>query len=544
MKKRNTAIRRIVKCIESEYEVQGEFLLWETSVSAVQKGSDASIRTFKYGFKLLRDLQLIKYRDWTRYTTIYIVGFQLPEYERFWLPSKIAQPYLLKLPVDPKFKSTKFRYQSICYMMQVELFKHSLYAYLGDSLNAKKYSTMRSVFTQILESLIFRQNKIVTLLNDKSCKSLQTKDLTLFSEFLDPKNPKSLDYFIENKEVTKILGVQKNQLYTSIRLISNTSYKTRIIKSKIDKYISHKKDIDKSINKNWFPTPVSKTNGELNPLNLRLCTNSRYAEVSKPFENGKKQEILDAFWNARKCVFGVHKTFRLSDKYGTYSSELPAAFRKSIKCVFELTSNVQYPINFRKLFMAIFSYYYYQHHQHLPPQTWCGSDQFYSWAEKFVIAYDELEQLRQGADQIGDRKIVPNELEQLDAMKKMFFKLFQKSFGVSPLKYFGTHLDFYIDWCLFCAVSDFRIAKTYFEHRTKVQAPLKAYVIAQVDYLKRLSLRTLIDINWIYGPQARSRMEVWIASQESDPSMLISSERRKQLADFFARQKMRNSEQA
>ena len=53
-----------------------------------------------------------------------------------------------------------------------------------------------------------------------------------------------------------------------------------------------------------------------------------------------------------------------------------------------------------------------------------------------------------------------------------------------------------------------------------------------MDYLQYKALRGSIYINWIFGTQARSRMEIWVRDRSPDGE--ISQERVEQLNKFFA----------
>jgi hypothetical protein len=534
MKKRNTAIRRIVKCIESEYTTQGEFLLWETSTSKIQEGTDVDLETFKDVFKQLQSLKLLKLRDWSNGTRTYIVGSTHPIHaNRVWLPVITAQPYLLEFPVGPKHIGTRLRFHNLNYQMHVELFKAGIFAYFGPDLKGPEFSPMLPILLDILKSIQFRQTKLLTLLTNNSSKPSVIK---VFPEILKdphPGFPESFSQFVENKQLLEILGPQEKKIPTLLILVIKIISKNKTIRNKIIKSSS----INKNNSKNYYHKGgdflVSPSPTEVTSFQPILYTNSSFTKSKKTRGDPVKQQILDSFWNAQKCVFGVHRTQRVSEGFLKYSAKLPWRFRRPVNIVKQLNKNAVHPIPPRKLFTAIFAYYLRElkdYYGFLPSHNWYTSDTFYNLAEMYAIAYDEIEQFRHGAKQIGNRQIRANEQAQFDSMKKVFSRMFEKQFGVSVVSYFGIHFDFYIDWCFFRALSDFRIAKTYFEHRTGIEASLVAYVTAQIDYLRRMSLRCRIRIDWIYGLQSRSRMEV------------ISRERKQQLAKFFAEQKMEASE--
>jgi hypothetical protein len=520
-----------VKCIESEYTTQGEFLLWETSIPAVQKGSNASIRTFESVFKLLRDLDLISFQTWHRYSRIYKVGATFPNSKRLWVPAKIAKPYLLKLPVDPKHLSTKLLYHNVCYELQVELFKSGVFVYLNKNLDGPKFPSMLPTLHKILKSIRFRQDALLRLISKKHANPAVIKVFSHIHESVTIKNPKSLEYFVETKELLTDSGPQEIKMFTLniVKLLTTIISKNKTIRNSLVR------NSNKTFNTPTFL--VSPTVAEVTLSKSKLYVNSSSA-VSE------KQQILDAFWNARKCVFGVYRTLQTSEGCRTYSSNLPVYFRRAVNTVKKAYNNigVVYPIPPRTLFMALFAYYFYSHQHHRPSRTWFTTEKFREWVETFVVAYDEIEQFRRGAKQIGDRKITAGDKPQFDAMKKMFFRDFERVFvGRSVADVLETpHLDFYIDWCLFRAVSNFRIAKTYFEHRTGIEASLRHYVLAQVQFLRFRANITPIQLEWICEVDARLRMEQWI--EDNDPDAYISRERKQQLAKFFAEQKMEASE--
>jgi hypothetical protein len=525
MKKRNTAIRRILKCIESEYDVQGEFLLWETSVTAVQKGSDVDIETFTSVFNLLRFLHLITVSDWSVYSKTYLIGNTHPKYKRIWIPSKVVQPHLLRLPESPKRDSTRLRYHLVHYQIQIELVKSGLFAYLGDNLEGPEFSVMKPLLTSYLKTAQFRQSKISELISKNYRKVAVTKVFPEITKCMDSEISTSFGYFIENKGVMGSLGRGEKNIPTIIRLLSNILSNSDKIKIKTTNYNNSNK-IKKS----------NKDSGDIFPVPIQpaFCANSKQVHFKDTKLLQDKQQILDSFWNARKSVYGIYRTFRMAEGNLKYSPNLPWRFRKPVNAVRNINKAAIYPIPPFKLFTAVLSHYARTHNQHAPSGNWFASDAFYDSAEIFARAYDELEQFKHGAEKIGNRKIVPNEIEQFEAIKKLFSRVFEKKFGMRVDSYFGPYLDFYTDWCLFCAVLDFRIAKTYFEHRTKIEASPLSYVLAQVDYLRRRADKYPIHMEWIFGVQARSRMEQWILENASDS--FISSERKRQLAQFFARQ--------
>lgn len=525
MKQRNAAIRRIVKAIESEYTEEGEFLLWETSARAVQKGSNIDIETIRFVFKLLKRLKLLKARDWSVSSRTYIVGFKYPNSNRIWIPALIALPQLLKLPVEPKYRHTKLRSENIHIQMLVDLFKSGMFAYLGDDLKGPEYPTMLSELKKILKSISFRQNTLIRLISGNFEES--EPNVALINVFFDiflaisPGTFLSFEYFIENKQLTSHKKHRKSEMYINLKLLFKIIGKNKIIRNTILRSIRGYEFINRN---NIHFSNSSKTSAVLHSKQIS-SSNEKSCVSSDP----AKQKILDAYWNARKCVYGVGRTLAVSNGYLRYSSDLPAYFRRAVNTAMKVVKDTQYPIPPRKLFMALFTQYTYLHKRTAAPRTWCVSDQFIEWAQDFATAYDELEQFREKAD--------PVKTGQFESVQKFFFRRFEKTFGMSMVAYFGTHLSFYIDWCLLRAVTDFIIARTYFEHRTHIEATLMSYVLAQIEHFRYLSDKTYIHIDWIFGAQARSRMEVWI--KDHDPDAFITSERREMLDKFFAEQDTR-----
>lgn len=533
MKKRNTAIRRIVKCIETEYTTEGEFLLWETSVPKIQKGSDASVKTFKYTLNWLQKLELLKTHTYSRYTKTYVVGVSFPNFNRVWTPYLTATSYLYKLPAEPKYKTTKFRYHSISYQMYLALFRSGVSVYLGEDLKGPEYPTMMPILLEILRTMKVEQLKLLSLLKTNPNISLNLNDLRSYSFSIDPKISASLEYLVGTKGLLGFLGSPKNNNLINNRLRSIISFNTKI-RNVVVIYIKNSKN---SNNYWWgFISPLIKDS--LTGSESTLCTNSRKTKTFQPTVLIGNQQVLDAYWNARKCVFGVHRTLKTAEGFTRYSMELPESYLKGIDFVQETVKEVSaYPIPFRTLFMALLANYSYWHRERVPPRNWFGSDQFSDWVMTFVAAYDEIEQFKHGAKQIGKRKIIEGEQAQFDVMKKVFLKMFRRQFGRGVLDVFGPHLDFYVDWCLFRAVENFQIAKTYFEHRAGINASVLAYVLAQVKYLRYRANVVPVCLSEIYGSAARLRMEHWI--RENEPEAIISPKRKAQLNEFFAQQEMK-----
>jgi hypothetical protein len=483
-----------VKCIESEYTTQGEFLLWETSVPTLQKGTDVSVRTFEAALKLLRDQHIIDRCHWSRYKQKYVVGFEETSLNRFWMPCTVAKPYLVKLPTAPKHLNTRFLYNVINYQIQIELLKSGLNAYFGEDLKGPKYPTMSRILLEILNSAKFRQAKLLNMLRAIAHNPPKTKVFSVISADLEKSTKLANSYLVANKELLESLGPQKhNSVVTNLLVSKNTKIRNTISSFNSNKYAFSE----------ISPTPEALTHSK-----SKLYTHSRTAKVTKTPANITKQQILDSFWNARKCVFGVYRTIQMADGFTQYSADLPQPFRK-----------------FRN-----------EHKDRVPSRSWCSSDEFHDWAITFAVAYNEMEQFKQGAKTIGDRRIVSGEDKQFKAMQYVFFREFKRAFGRSAVEVLGISLDFYIDWCVFRAVSNFRIAKTYFEHRTGIEATLLHYVLAQVSFIHFRSQVTPIKLKWLYEPEARLRMEEWI--EENDPDAYISRERKQQLAKFFAEQKV------
>jgi hypothetical protein len=381
---------------------------------------------------------------------------------------------------------------------------------------------MSRILLEILNSAKFRQAKLLNMLRAIAHNPPKTKVFSVISADLEKSTKLANSYLVANKELLESLGPQKhNSVVTNLLVSKNTKIRNTISSFNSNKYAFSE----------ISPTPEALTHSK-----SKLYTHSRTAKVTKTPANITKQQILDSFWNARKCVFGVYRTIQMADGFTQYSADLPQPFRKAINIALRLNKSQEFPIAPRKLFMAVFQRFRNEHKDRVPSRSWCSSDEFHDWAITFAVAYNEMEQFKQGAKTIGDRRIVSGEDKQFKAMQYVFFREFKRAFGRSAVEVLGISLDFYIDWCVFRAVSNFRIAKTYFEHRTGIEATLLHYVLAQVSFIHFRSQVTPIKLKWLYEPEARLRMEEWI--EENDPDAYISRERKQQLAKFFAEQKV------
>ena len=363
-----------------------------------------------------------------------------------------------------------------------------------------------------------------------------TKVFSEISKNIDSENPKSLEYFVENKGLLEISDPQEKNCTTYIRFLSDILTKNKrihnsILRSLRDLELEFEENTGGAISERQIQKVKTSSKSS-----VQLSSNPPTSKKSKPTKvNLEKQQILDAFWNAQKCVFGVFRTLQSSKGNVNYSPELSWRFRKPVNVVRTVMKSIPHPIPPRRLFMAVFTHYdlYLKRaHAIVPSHNWYASNGFFNLVEMYAIAYAEIEQFQKGVKQIGRRRILEGEDQVFAAMKKMFFREFEEKFGMSVTHYFGLHFKFFVDWCLFQAVSDFRIARTSFEHRSHKESSLLSYIRAQVDYLQYKALRGSIYINWIFGTQARSRMEIWVRDRSPDGE--ISQERVEQLNKFFA----------
>ncbi|MCK5343146.1 MAG: hypothetical protein KAR20_07070, partial [Candidatus Heimdallarchaeota archaeon] len=237
MKKRNTAIRRIVKAIESEHTEEGELLLWETTAKAVQKGSGIDLETIQYVFKLLKQLKLIQHRDWSVTSRTYIVGLKYPDSNRIWIPAVIALPHLKELSISPQFLHRKLRQENILLQLDVDLFKAGLFVYLGDDLKGPPYSSMLEKLKACLKDMTFRQNTIIRLISRNQDKIAGNVALTkVFFDIYESISCKvfsSFEYFIGNKGLNLPKKGRISEMYVSLNYYIKTIGKNKIIRNTI-----------------------------------------------------------------------------------------------------------------------------------------------------------------------------------------------------------------------------------------------------------------------------------------------------------------------